>query len=125
MQAIKLETNNGFNSGDNWANMNLPDLKTIALRLKWARNNKGLTQMELAKLASVSRDVIQSTEVGKSERPRQIQSIADALEVPAAWLLFGNDVESLTKEGIAIAQKWESLPDNVKTAIQTIIESSE
>ena len=101
-----------------------PDLKTISDRLRWARKQKGWTQVECAKNCGVTRDVIQSIEVGKTERPRQAQQIADNLTVPVAWLLFGSDVETLSKEGIGIAQKWESLPEAVQSAIKTLIESS-
>lgn len=104
--------------------MDLPDIKTVADRLKWARKQKGWTQMELAEHAKVTRDVVVNTENGRSERPRQAQQLADALEVPAAWLLFGKSVESLSKEGIDIAQNWESLPDHIKSAIKTLIDSN-
>jgi len=104
--------------------MRLPDINSVAERLKWARKQKGWTQMDLAKQANVTRDVVVNTETGRSERPRQAQQLADALDIPAAWLLFGKSVESLSNDGIQIAQDWENLPDHIKSAIKTLVDSN-
>lgn len=104
-------------------NMIYPDLKTLAERLKWARKRKELTQMDLAKAANVSRIAIQKIESGATIRPRNIDPIAKLLDVPPAWLLLGNEAATLSEDGIQIAKIWESLPDETKNIIKTMINS--
>jgi len=65
------------------------DLDTLAKRLKYARDLKGLTQEELAQMAKTTQDVITKIEQGKTKQPRSIEQIAKVLNKSAAWLLFG------------------------------------
>lgn len=65
-------------------------MKTIAERLKEAREEAGLTQPALAVKAKVSQGTIGNIESGIRKRPRDLLSIAKALGVSATWLESGN-----------------------------------
>ncbi len=64
-------------------------MKTIANRLKEAREAAGLTQPELAKRAGVSAGTIGNVESGARKNPRELLAIAKAVGVRAEWLRDG------------------------------------
>lgn len=64
-------------------------VKTIAERLKRAREDKHLTQPELAARAGVSQGTIGNIEAGLRKNPRELLAIAAALGVEAEWLKSG------------------------------------
>ncbi len=64
-------------------------MNTIAERLKDAREAAKLTQPELAAKAGVSQGTIGNIESGLRKRPRDLLSIAAALEVSPEWLETG------------------------------------
>jgi transcriptional regulator with XRE-family HTH domain len=88
----------------------LPQMDTLAARIKWAREQKGWTQEELARAAHTSQQVIAKIENEQTKRPRNIEVIARALEQSPAWLQFGDaDIDKLDKESIGIALLWGNL----------------
>lgn len=64
-------------------------MNTIAERLKEAREAAGMTQPQLAAKAKVSQGTIGNIESGLRKRPRDLLSIAAALNVDPAWLETG------------------------------------
>lgn len=64
-------------------------MNNLAQRLIQARENKGLTQGALAKLAGVSQGTIGNLEAGLRNSARKIVEIAAALDVDPAWLANG------------------------------------
>ncbi len=64
-------------------------VKSLAERLKWARDQKEWTQEELAKAASVSQGTIGNAESGTRKAPRELLAIARALGVSPDWLKTG------------------------------------
>lgn len=65
-------------------------MRTLADRLKAARDRKGLTQAELAKAAGLkNQSIIGSLESEYRKTSAYIPAIADALDVPAIWLSDG------------------------------------
>jgi transcriptional regulator with XRE-family HTH domain len=92
---------------------------SLGERLRARRREKGLTQEQLAEHAQTTQAVIQKIENGKSLRPRKIDKIAGALDVKAAWLMFGNDrFDELDGEAMEIATAWAGLEDNLKAEIR-------
>lgn len=64
-------------------------VKSLAERLKWARERKGWGQEQLAAKAGVSQGTIGNAESGLRKKPRELVAIANALEVSPAWLETG------------------------------------
>jgi transcriptional regulator with XRE-family HTH domain len=65
------------------------DMDTLAKRLAWAREKKGMTQGQLAKAVKVSQSTIGNLEAGIRLTSRKVALIADVLEVDALWLAEG------------------------------------
>lgn len=63
-------------------------MTTYAARLRFARDRRHLTQVQLAKLAGVQRHVITRLESGQTTRPHTatIVNLARALRVNPSWL---------------------------------------
>lgn len=78
-------------------------METIDQRLKWAREKRELTQMQLAELAGVSTGTIGNIEAGTRKNPRELLAIAHAVGVSAEWLKSGRG--SPTGEGSQEPQK--------------------
>lgn len=68
------------------------DMRTLAERLIWAREQKGLTQESLGKLSGVSQSTIGNLESGIRQSARKIVDIAKALDVDPIWLANGEGV---------------------------------
>lgn len=103
----------------------LPKLRTLSERLKWARERKGWSQEDLSIHAGVGRDVIAKVEVGKTRMPKQIGQLADATEVPRAWLAFGDErIEQWDEETFQVADAYNRLPPNLKHAVKELIVQS-
>jgi phage repressor protein C with HTH and peptisase S24 domain len=89
------------------------DMRTLAERLIWARDRKGLTQAALAKLSGVSQGTIGNLESGLRQSARKIANIADAMGVDALWLAEGKgqpgvakfDPNSIEDNGALIAER--------------------
>jgi len=64
-------------------------MDTLAERLTWAREQKGLTQAALAKLSGVTQSTIGNLESGLRLSARRIIDIATALDVDPIWLANG------------------------------------
>lgn len=96
--------------------------ETLADRLRRARKQKGWSQEFLASRADTSQAVIQKIENGKSLRPRNIERIAEALDVRPAWLMFGvNEVEDLDEEAVQVARAWSKLKEPERSAMKETI----
>lgn len=62
---------------------------SLAKRLKQARQAKKLSLQQLGEMAGVSYQNIQNIEGGKVLQPRKLDKIAEVLEVPTEYLMFG------------------------------------
>ena len=92
---------------------------TLAVRLRAARKVKHWSQQDLATHAGTTQPVIQKIENGKSLRPRNVEAIAEALDVEPAWLAFGSGATvRLSKEAIAVAKVWSELDEPDRSAIR-------
>jgi transcriptional regulator with XRE-family HTH domain len=99
------------------------ELSSLASRLRYAREKKGLTQEQLAKKAGTTQQNIQNIEAGLVQRPRKIGAIAKAVDQSPAWLQFGTEaIDKLDADAIALALAWMSLPEPQKSAMKTAIQ---
>lgn len=100
-----------------------PVIGTLRERQKWARTRKGWSQEMLADKSGVPRTTIARIE-GKTDPilwPRNIQELADTLEVPITWLLFG--IEDIDPKDIELLMALRSLSDEQKAAISEAIKA--
>lgn len=90
----------------------ITDVKTIAERLKDARERAGLTQPELAARAGVSSGTIGNIESGARKSPRELLAIAAAVGVRPEWLQHGRGPMEASgdhvaePEGLYQARSW-------------------
>jgi transcriptional regulator with XRE-family HTH domain len=98
------------------------NLGTLASRLRYARERKGLTQEELARAVGTSQQVINHIETGQTKKPRKIEDIANILGVSPAWLQFGiEELDTLDKEAVMLALSWMTLDEPNKSAMKNAI----
>ena len=91
--------------------LQLPTLPTLAERVKWARKKKRWRQEDLADAVGASRAQIQKIETGVITRPRNMEALAEALDVSPIWLQHGDPrLDELTSAGADIGLLWQSLP---------------
>lgn len=64
-------------------------VKTIAERLKTAREDLGLSQEQVASAAGVTQSTIGNIEAGLRKNPRELLAIAAAVKVSPEWLKTG------------------------------------
>ena len=84
-------------------------------RVKFAREQLGLTQDDLAKKVGVTQQTIAKLEKGGIEHPRYFRRLALALNVTEHWLLTGND--TLPQAHIEWLTVLESLTDQERREI--------
>ncbi len=96
--------------------------ESLALRLRQSRLEKGWSQEYLASRADTSQAVIQKIENAKSLRPRNIEAIADALDVHPAWLVFGvRETSEIDEEAVQVARAWSKLKDPERSTMRETI----
>lgn len=67
-------------------------MQTLAERVAKRREQLGLSQKTLAEKIKVSQQSINKIESGQTRSPRNLDKLAEALNVSPQWLLFGEDV---------------------------------
>lgn len=95
----------------------------LGARMRARRRNLRWTQTQLADKVGTSQAVIQKIENGKSLRPRILESLAVALEVRPAWLMFGVEEvgDDLAEDAIEMARAWTRLKEPHRTAMRDAI----
>lgn len=76
-----------------------PDLSTLAGRLAYAREKRGLTQTDLADAAKMKQPAVSKIEKKLMHRTTAIARLAAALGVPAEWLERGEGLEPVWAKG--------------------------
>lgn len=76
-------------------------MKTVAERVKWARERRGLTQAELDEISGLTIGHTGSIERGTRENPSSITiaKLARALRITPQWLMFGGPRPQFAKAG--------------------------
>lgn len=70
------------------------EAQEIGARIAQARNEKGLTQEELAEMASFSKRSLQDYEAGETIPYRHFREIGRLLHKPTEWFLYGDPENS-------------------------------
>lgn len=103
-------------------NTNRLDSDNLGARLTRSRLRHGWTQHELAHSVGTSQAVVQRIETGKCRHPRNIDRLADILDVTPAWLMYGAEVmDGLEPEAIETAKAWANLTEPHRTALKEMI----
>lgn len=74
----------------------------LGIRLKKARKERGLGQVELANAAGLGQSDVSKLELGTSQKTTAVVALSRALRVPPNWLEFGEGPEPLwhTTDGV-------------------------
>ncbi len=88
--------------------MNFKKMPKLSDRLIYVRKLYNLSQVELAEKAGTTQQAIQQAEKGKARQPRYLNRLAQELEIPADWLIFG---EGEKLDIVQSTQKSQGLSD--------------
>jgi transcriptional regulator with XRE-family HTH domain len=96
-------------------------VKSIADRVKSARQELGWNQAELADQVGVSQSTIGNIESGQRKRPRELLSIAKALGVSAEWLESGKGGKTgPAAERPQLKLVGDDAPQSVRAAVELL-----
>jgi transcriptional regulator with XRE-family HTH domain len=76
------------------------EAREVGARIAQARNERGLTQEQLAEIASFSKRSLQDYEGGITIPYRQLRELGQLLNKPTEWFLYG-DADQVTAEELA------------------------
>lgn len=100
----------------------------VGMRLKRARKLRGLSQVQLAKLAKVGQSSISEVETGESKSHQGVNlvAVASALKISASWLATGKGQmdsldDPLSPEAIKVAKDWMRLAPEVQKTVAAMI----
>jgi transcriptional regulator with XRE-family HTH domain len=94
--------------------MKIKDIKSLAGRLRYIRDEMGLSQAELAALAKTTQQAIQQAESGKARNPRYLPLLAREIGVPFEWLslnvIEGSAPKHLSEKDTEFLQTFKAMP---------------
>lgn len=106
-------------------------------RLRTLREEKELSQSEVAKLIGVARPTYVAYETGKSRPIRKINELAKLFDVTSDYILgtnakprkidiqmFGDDNEDYTEREIKLIEMYRKLPDATKDFIDMTVKAA-
>jgi transcriptional regulator with XRE-family HTH domain len=96
----------------------------IGARIQQARKERGLTQEELAEMASFSKRSLQDYETGVTIPHQHMAEIGRLLRKPVEWFLYGDDKDEAGKLDEVLSQL-QRLRDEVGSLQQQIAETLE
>jgi len=80
--------------------MSFPKTPKLSDRLKYIRTLYGLSQAELAQKAGTTQQAIQQAEKGIARQPRYLNQLASELEIPTAWMVFGEEDKAAPQNSV-------------------------
>lgn len=98
------------------------EAKEIGARIRLARDEAGLTQEEVAELATFSKRSLQDYEAGNTIPYRHMQEIAGILNRHVPWFLHGDDPEPAPADGLLgeVAANVVELTDSMGEALERL-----
>jgi len=97
----------------------LPTLRSLGARIKWSRQRAGLTQTQVD--YAVGAEMTAKAEQNKVRNPRKIEKLAEVLNVPVEWLLFGTQTWNLSDEALEIASRFDELSGEQRAIVRDLI----
>jgi transcriptional regulator with XRE-family HTH domain len=109
----------------------LKSILKLSDRLKYIRLIKGLSQVELAEMATTTQQAIQQAETGKARNPRYLHKLSQALGIPFEWLALNEmPVAETSRKKIGLSerenemlQSYRSLPKTEQEIILDIMKA--
>lgn len=86
---------------------------SIGARLRTLRNDRGLTQVQLAHLAGTDQTIISDIERGANMSARTLMGLSRALGVTPTYLMYGGDLD-----GAELAARIEALSQPDRDAVR-------
>lgn len=103
------------------------DLKEkIGLRINYIRQLHDLTQEEFVQELNtdVTRSQLSRYESGENMVSSEfVRAVSETFKIPISWLLFTDEISDFTDDEISLVYKYRQLPEDVKSSVQTIIDS--
>jgi transcriptional regulator with XRE-family HTH domain len=100
---------------------------TPGMRILARRNELGLKQGALAKLAGISQSSLCELEKGESKMPsaKALHGLAKALNVTPAWIITGKDgeIEQITQQEADLVQAVRGLTVEQQQAVYNVVRS--
>lgn len=115
-------------------------MKTLSQRLRYAREQAGLSQSALARQVGLRPQAIQLIEAGRVQQPRNLVHIAAVLKVNPLWLANGEggvealavrepathyargrDASPISREALALARQWMQLSKSQRDVVRETI----
>lgn len=96
-------------------------------RVRYLRMRKGYSQEQLAKaLGLKNRDSVSKIELGKQDvSTKQIEQLADILEVSISYLLYGQeDKDSVTLDDMDLLRAFWKAPPHIQKLIRQMLDIS-
>ena len=93
--------------------MELKNIKSLAGRLKYVREELDLSQADLARMAGTTQQAIQQAEAGKARNPRYLAKLAQELGIPFSWLSL-NVMSDDHQSGTILSAKENEFLSNFK-----------
>lgn len=114
--------------------MTFKKMPKLSERLKYVRKRYNLSQVELAEKAGTTQQAIQQAEKGKARQPRYLHKLAQTLELPIDWLIFGDaapdetdlkqlDVKGLNDKSSDVLQNFFAMPKKDQQLIYELMKS--
>ncbi|MDV2115295.1 helix-turn-helix domain-containing protein [Alcaligenes faecalis] len=85
-------------------------MKHFSERLRHARQYRGLSQADLARLCGLTQSAISNYENGTRRGPREILELSRALNVSAVWLHKGVGKMEFSDDGYTLAEPQDGPP---------------
>lgn len=95
-------------------------MKTLAERLKIAREKAGLSQAQLGEVIGLSQQSVAKIENGETQQPRKIKEIAKALGVTQKWLQLGIEENASFSDFVVEELEDATLDPSVFTSIPVL-----
>jgi transcriptional regulator with XRE-family HTH domain len=103
---------------------------SIGLRIKQARKLRGMTQVELARIARTQQAVISDLENGRQKSTTYIVDIANALRVRPEWIVRGalpmepeRGATEIDEHVLRLLDDWDVLSDEQRAMFRTLIDT--
>lgn len=114
--------------------MNFKKMPKLSERLKYVRQLNNLSQAELADKAGTTQQAIQQAEKGKARQPRYLHKMAQVLDLPVDWLIFGEAVSDqktqdkkklsgLNDKASDVLENFFAMPDKDQKLIYELMKS--